>query len=408
MRRKIFDITPHSEKNNAESELFFSERKRKKAPEKTFNKKRIIFSLFLLFIIFVVVFLSINSKAKIDIWPEMKTIEMKTKVNLDISAEKIDIVQLLSPAHTIKINKKISQEFPSSKIKSEKKAKGVIRVYNNYSTATQTFRENTRFMSDSGKVYITPKKIVIPGKPGFLDVEVVAAESGEDYNIGPSSFSIPGLKTTSLYTAFYGKSFQDIKGGSVGEIFEISEEDIDNAKKVLKEKAFKQGREELNKEKLPDVTILEETIQQEVTNVSVLAKPGQNIPSFVVQVETEISALAFNQADLRAFAETFILSKLSADRDIYKESLKLNLSSESIDLEKGEAIMNLDISIATYPSLDVNSIKDITAGKNKEEVPMLIFEKCPLIERSQVELMPFWFQKMPRQIEKIEIELHLD
>jgi len=97
----------------------------------------------------------------------------------------------------------------------EYKATGIITIYNTYSSSPQTLVKTTRFVSEGGKLFRTTKTIVVPGAdassgkivPGSTTVEVIASEPGNEYNIGPSTFSIPGFKGTPKYLAFYGESF---------------------------------------------------------------------------------------------------------------------------------------------------------------------------------------------------------
>ena len=106
----------------------------------------------------------------------------------------------------LEAEKEVSQNFTAhgKKLKSTK-AHGTMRIYNNYSTAAQTLVATTRFISNEGKLFRTKERVVIPGgyyeggklAAGFIDIEVIADQPGEDYNIDPSTFSIPGFVGTS-------------------------------------------------------------------------------------------------------------------------------------------------------------------------------------------------------------------
>jgi len=51
---------------------------------------------------------------------------------------------------------------------------------------------NTRFADPNGKIFRISKAITVPAK-GTLVVTLTADQAGASYNIGPSTFSIPGL-----------------------------------------------------------------------------------------------------------------------------------------------------------------------------------------------------------------------
>ncbi len=77
----------------------------------------------------------------------------------------------------------------------------------------------TRFLALDGKIFRLTKGITVPGAkivegkiiPSSIEAAVIADQPGEAYNIGPvSRFSIPGLKGTPKYEAFYAESKADI------------------------------------------------------------------------------------------------------------------------------------------------------------------------------------------------------
>ena len=137
--------------------------------------------------------------------------------------------------------KKFKEIKEENKEIKEEKAEGIIRIFNDYSTASQSLVAGTRFVSDEGKLFRLVEKVVVPGQstekgkliPGSVDVLVRADTAGSDYNIGVSTFSIPGFAGTPRYTAFYAKSFLAMAGGFKGESLAVSSEDLENAKKSL-------------------------------------------------------------------------------------------------------------------------------------------------------------------------------
>ncbi len=91
---------------------------------------------------------------------------------------------------------------------------GNIDIYNAYSTAAQKLVAQTRFETKDGKVFRIQNPIIIPGAkmsgsnltPSFIKVEVISDAVGEEYQIGPSFFTIPGFNGTAKFAGFYAKS----------------------------------------------------------------------------------------------------------------------------------------------------------------------------------------------------------
>ena len=95
------------------------------------------------------------------------------------------------------------------------KASGKITVYNNYGSAFQRLIANTRFQTSDGKVYRIKGAISVPGM-GMTEATVYADQAGEEYNIGPADFTLPGLKGGARFEKVFAKSKTTMAGGSGG------------------------------------------------------------------------------------------------------------------------------------------------------------------------------------------------
>jgi len=167
------------------------------------NKKAIFLFMGLILIFGAGLFYLKNQKIEVKIWPATQAIEAEREITLREGVLP-DFASLILPAVILETEDEETQKFSASYVAQAKKAEGIIRVYNAHSTTPLSLTAQTRFLSEGGKLFRTPQRIIIPGKerrggrwvPGQLDVRVVAAEPGENYNIGPSKFSLPGLAGT--------------------------------------------------------------------------------------------------------------------------------------------------------------------------------------------------------------------
>ena len=196
--KKIFDIIPPEKVEIEKKELteeIIEEIKKKKLPSFPFFKISISILIFLILIGGGLHFQW--SRAEIEIWPEVKTLNFDEKLTLDTKRDKSDFLSKVIPGKIFESEKVLSQNFSSSgKTLKEEKAQGTIRVYNNYHLP-QILVIRTRFQPALEKVlyFRTTKTITIPAK-SELDVNVRADRPGDEYNISPSTFSIPGLAGT--------------------------------------------------------------------------------------------------------------------------------------------------------------------------------------------------------------------
>ena len=361
------------------------------------------------------------AKVKIEIWPEVETKKLETKLTVDKNLKESNPAVWLQtgtiPGQLVNTQKSVSAEFSASGKKFlEKKAEGVIRVYNNYSLP-QTLVANTRFQPPLEKFqpsleenekpwFRTKEKITIASK-SYQDVKVIADSPGEKYNIPPSKFSIPGLAGSPQYTLVYGESFETFKGGLKKAVSVLSAEDLERAKNELSPQAIEMSRIELLAKIPTDFLFLEQSLEGQIIDASSLVKPGTEVEKFNFGVKAESATLAFKKEYLEKFAKEYILSRIPAGQKIYEASLKINYSLQSSDLKTGKMILALALEAKIYPPIDENLLKKGLAGRTVNEARFFL-ENQPDISRAKIGFWFFWFKKLPKAPEKIEINLRID
>lgn len=436
-KKKIFDIIPPkeikeipvpSEPQKEEKPAFLkkllpSDKKSSPVSEskRKINKKLIWWPISIclgLISIGAVGYFLMKPEVEIEIWPVTDQVQFETQAIIDSS-----ITQLLLneenflPGQLIEKEQTFSQEFSSTGQKSKStKAQGTIRVYNAYSTLTQPLIAQTRFVSDGGKLFRTPKRIVVPGGhyeggeliPGEIDIIVEAGEPGEEYNIGPSTFSVPGLAGTARYTKIYAKSFKPMTGGIEAEVFQVTQEDLDKAQGVLGNKALEDCQTSLvNSISQADYIIIEGALMREIIEMIPLAEAGQEVANFTFQAKTKAQSLTFKRVDLENFAKSYILKQISPGKDLVDGSLGISHLPEKVDLIEGRITLNIEMSAKTYSALDENSLKEKIKNKRVDEI-RAVLRDIPEIDKAQTRLWPFWVSQAPTDIERIKINVILD
>ncbi len=406
------ETTPTPSYNKIDLEKLERKEKKKKIKPRRFLLKGVVFISFCLVAVGITGY-SIFSKTEVEIWPKTEIMDLKGAVTIDANATQSDFSAKVIPGKIFKDQKSGSQEFPATgKTSKEAKAQGVIKVYNAYSDLPQTLVANTRFVSADGKLFKLVKKEVVPGGtydngklvPGSIDVEVQAAEAGEDYNIGPSTFSVPGLAGTPKYTAFYGKSFKPMSKGFKGEAAKITSSDIENAKNVLANKLKEESRNFLKNTTPKDFTLLDETISQEVTKENPSVGVNSEAKSFILQTEIKSEGLAFKKSDMDSFVKNIISSNMAKDKKFQEESLQIKFSAKN--KESSKVVLDLEIRIKIYPNLDLTEIRKALSGKSLQEVKGFLSDQSQ-ITKVEVKSSPFWRKKIPKNIEQLEVIINL-
>lgn len=413
--QKIFDIIPPEkieyplQKTKAIKPLI----EKKVSPN--FLKKTLGFIIFFV-IVFVLLANFVFVRGEIQIWPETETPNFKEKITIDTKKEDADISAKIIPGKIFEEEKIISQEFPATgKLLKEEKSQGQIRVYNNYSTSPQVLIANTRFISAEGKLFRTLERVTIPGgkeekgklQPGFIDIKVIADGAGEEYNIGATTFSIPGFVGTPKYTAFYGKSFQAMQGGFRGEVSRVTKEDLEKAKENLTNRLLEEGRDSFKKKISSEYIIMDDGLSSEIIESDSSRKAGEEAETFTYRIGTKLKTIAFRKTDLENFVREFIYSQFPKDKKLQEESLKIIWKIDSTNFEVGKIVLNLEFSAKVYSGIDETQLKTTLQGKSLTEAKTILSNQAQII-KVQIKTWPFWVKNIPEDSEKIKIRLILD
>ena len=382
---EILEEAPVEEERIFTEDLFTSKSKKK--------KKIFVLTGVICLIILGIIFCSTLSKAEIVIKPKTEKIQFQTELNVNKNVAFIELDNNRIPGQFFQVEKEEQREFPATQEKELKeKAKGIITVYNQYSSAPQT--------------------IVIPGAKveggqiiaSSIDIEVEAAEPGDKYNIGPVSFTIPGFKGTSKYIGFYGKSTQPMTGGVVGKVKVVSEEDIQGATDVLAVELKGKAKKELEKKIPSDLKILEDTILEEIIESSSNIEANQPAERFTLKVKVAAKVLGFNENDAISLINDNLKSKISEDKSLISDTIEFSYTITDINLEKGTAKLACDVEENVAWNINLEEIKRALAGKNEIEVRQYFASRVE-IESVKVIFWPFWVKNIPSKEDKIKITL---
>jgi hypothetical protein len=356
-------------------------------------------------------------KAEIKIWPKINEKSLSQNIIVDAAQKNVDVALKVIPGQILQEERTVSQEFSATGETTEgQKASGKVRIYNNYSTSPQTLIKNTRLISSEGKLFKTTAKVIVPGgtydakgkfQSGSIDVGVLADQAGDDYNIEPSTFSIPGFVGTAKYTAFYGKSTAAMSGGMLGKVAQILKNDLDSAKETVKQKALEEIKDSLRGKMAADSVLFDGAIYQEILAASSSLPAGAIAKNFTYQIKINTKAIVFSETDLKNLAMSLITVGLMPDEKIKSDSLNLVYNFYSFDLNSNKMILETAPSAKVYSSIDENSFARNLAGKNLNDAKNLINSR-PEISKVQIRLWPFWANSLPKEYNKVNFRLILD
>lgn len=271
------------------------------------------------------------------------------------------------------------------------KAHGFITVYNN--SKSQVWREETRFEDPNGLIFQTLKFEKIPF--GAREIEVEAEKPGEEYNIPPSTFTLPVFKERKdpQYGLIYGKSEKPMTGGIKQEITFITEQDILQAKESLKQELREKLKTQIN------FDIFEEKILVQESSLPA----NTQAQAFNVNLKIAFSTLIFQKQDLVDLIKQNLLLRISEDKELAGEP-EISFSQAEFNLPEGQLFLPINIKQEVVWKIEPDKFKKQLAGKNKQEVEYLLARQAG-INLTQVKLWPFWVKKVPDSENRIRIKI---
>jgi hypothetical protein len=370
------------------------------------KKSVFVFVLIVLIVIFLLATFIFNS-AQVFITPKtlnFNFIESNSLHNIINSST-------LKNFEVITIERSMERELArSGKKKVTSKAEGSITIYNNHSSNPQKLIKNTRFETVEGKIFRISESVTVPGKtdtaPGQIDIKVVADSVGEDYNIGPTKFSIPGFKGGDRYFTFYGESKTSMRGGANSEKLVVSSDDVDRAisdmSVELKDKIRSEAKA-VNKEKFTPI------ISDIIFNFSDNLNEFESGSAQKFKLTAKAEVLFFDNSN---FGNVMLLQNSPEYKNEQAEISNLNDLNISIsEKDFPKSFLNatsVRISILGKPRLilktDFEKLKQELAGRElNQDIFADVLTKYKTISEATVKISPIWVNDFPKNKNKIEI-----
>lgn len=339
------------------------------------------------------------------------------EVSLDLSVvgsraiSQIDESLNKIPLQEIEVEKTGEREFQATGEKQiSEKATGEITIYNEYSSDPQPLLVRTRFESPEGKIFRTTEAITVPGAKiqegkivsSSIEVEVIADQPGDSYNIGPADFTIPGFKGSPKFASFYGKSESNMEGGYVGKVKVVSPEDLEQAEASLTQEVKNEAKQAFQDQIPTDLKVIEEELKEEVEKISASKSEGDEAESFTLEIKATVKAFLYKEEDLKNLVDLNIASQISDDKVVLSETQQIKMDDLTVDWDKQEVAFSLSVKEEVAWKIDTQSLKEDLAGLNELDVRGYL-GSLDEIKEAKVSFWPFWVKRVPSQEKKIKI-----
>lgn len=353
--------------------------------------------------------LAVFPKAEIVLTMQKEDWTFKNAVIADKSITTIDNEASRIPGQVFMQKTNVSSKFPATGQKNiERKATGLITIYNAYSSAPQALVANTRFTSPDGKVFRLVNAVTVPGAqiesgkilPSSVVADVIADKAGDGYNIGPvAKFTIPGFSGTPKYEGFYGESKAAFTGGFIGAGKVATDEDIKTAKTKATESLESSLRTLIAAQMPSDFLVLPEAMVFTLTKQTVIPEAGTD-GQFNVLSEGQVSLIAFREKDLLDFLRGRVAAEKGSDFEIIGENKDFGVAK--VDLTAGRVSFALTYTAQLRRALDLTGFMSQIVGKSEDELKTVI-AGVPGISGGTANLWPFYVRTVTKDTERVTV-----
>jgi hypothetical protein len=345
------------------------------------------------------------SSAKIEVTPNAATAEVQSTFTATAGTGDL-------PFKLITAQKVASQSMKGTGTKNvTSSASGMITIYNTQSKP-QTLVAKTRFQTTAGLVYRIQAPITIPAgstdKPGAINAKVVADQPGSSYNVGPTSFTVPGFAGTPQANQVYAKSTAPMAGGASGAVPTVATADEVQARAALKT-ALATDLQKSLEEELANTYAGYVLIAGSATTTYTALDPAPSTTEGMVDVKQEgtITAVIFpNQAIAKAVASSVAGLGYQGEPIMFSstDTVKLTPTAGFPDSNATSFSFALSGTASLVYDVDTARIAAAVAGKTKTAAETAL-TAYPEVSRAIIILRPFWKQTFPEDPAAIQVSV---
>lgn len=299
------------------------------------------------------------------------------------------------------------------------RAVGSIFIYNSDQKGTQRLIKNTRFESPDGLIYRIEESVEVPAAttdakgavvPGVITAEVFADGTGEQYNIGPARFTVPGLKDTAQFNTVYGESTVAMAGGFDGERYLIDEAELETKKQELHLELRNSLLERLKTERPAGFIVFDNAV-----TFTFESQPATSYGNSLATIKEKayLHVPIFTEAEFASYlAESTIAGYEDEDvRVIEPEKLvftytNATTSQSDISKETGLEFMLKGTTRIVW-EFDETKLGTDLLGLSKSALPAVL-SRYPSIDRAEAVIRPFWTQNFPKDMKEIQVTTILE
>lgn len=332
-----------------------------------------------------------------------------TAVTVTPDAHAIDPARKIIPGELIELTETREIQRPATGRRTVSEyARGMVTIYNAYSSQPQVLVANTRFSSSDGKIFKLAKSTTVPGAkvqngaivPNSIEAEIIAAEPGEAYNLSPAEFRIPGFQGSPRYQGFSARSGAAFDGGFEGEASVVTKTDLDRASEDATREVYQQLKDLLKKRVPEGFTVIDGGHEIDITSV-VGPEVNSRATQFVMKATGRVRGIAFRDEDEKDFIAALFSASMSY---ALVEGGEIRRDAISLDLAKRRLSFVLSGKVNLESKIDKEALLQDALGKSENELKETLSQSGG-VQAYRIKFFPFWIKEAPRDPAGIRVEI---
>lgn len=365
-------------------------------PLRIYRRIGLAFILSTVIMLLIVMYMAL-SRATIFVEPKEETVAADLLVA--VKEENLQSGDILGKMGMVTLSREAS--FPASGDGEETpvKATGEVVIYNN-SAKNQTLIATTRLLSKNGVLFRLKKTVIAPAG-GSIKAAVAADKEGKSGEIGPTTFTIPGL-AANLQTKIYAKNEEPMTGG-MARAGAVTEKDIEEAAQNIRSSLLEEATAKLKKDLNGGGQFAGVAFKDSFKTKNASAIPGDKVQEFTIKIELDVVGVAYS-ADLQDLSAKTLAGMISADRRLTSSNIvEVQPSIEKYDLQDKSANFKVSLMGNTIVNADSPVFnKEKLAGMNADEVKNYL-QKYAGIKNVEIKFFPFWLNRVPKLRDHVKV-----
>lgn len=281
----------------------------------------------------------------------------------------------------------------------EAKSSGMVTIMNSTSS-DQPLIATTRFLAANDVLFRLNEGITVPAN-GEITARISADQPGSSGDIGPTTFTIPGL-AQSLQDKIYATSANTMTGG-VQYVRTLTDADVADAKTALSSDILEEAKTALSTG-LDTELAAQGTYDVEEQSITTDVAVGTETGTFSLTITAKVTGVYYDSALVSSYARSLLQKRVPEGfvlHTVNEQGVQVTVSSA--DYATGEAQLSIYLDGTAIISADAPTLsKDRFLGRAPNEVFTLL-RSSDAISDVSITFTPFWLQRIPTLKDHIEI-----